>query len=282
MVREMSSMSITFKMAGTMANVLNDASSPSVQHPSLNFRKTTSTLENGINSNQANRAWQSENRTLTAAASETLDIYDLAAQDIGAGAGLDGVGQAIVFEEIVGIAIVNENDVDAAGALEIEAAAANGWTAIGDHTVANGGALYGQGVLIKLQLDTNGFDVVDASNHRLTFTATGGPVTYSIYLLGRHDDEESSSSSSSSSPSSVSSGSSSSASSSSSSSQSSSSSSTSSPSSTSSVTSSSFSEHSSSSSSSSSSATSSSSSGTSSSSATSSFSSQSSSSWSLP
>jgi len=260
MARSMSSMSVSFRMQGTLTNSLTDGSGPSVQQPSFNYSMSGTVLTSGINSNQCNRGWQSRNRSLGNGASETLDLYDMAGVDIGAGAGLDGVGQAIVFEEIVGIVIVNENDVDEDGALEISPAAANGWNAIGTHSVANDGALYGQGVLIKFQPDGRGLDIVDGATHKLTFTANGGDVTYSIYLLARHDDEESSSSSSSSSPSSTSSTSSSSASSESSSSSSS-------------VTSSSFSSHSSSSSGTSSS---------SSSSVTSSSSSESSSSWSAP
>lgn len=205
MTRQMDSMSISFKVNGTLKNVLDDGTGPSINHPSFSFTKSGTALSNGIGNNQANRAWQSRSRTIAGAGSETLDLYDLAGVDIGAGAGLDGLGQAIVFEEIVQIIFVNENDAGDDGALEIEPAAVNGWTPIGIHTVAVGGALYGQGLLVKQQLDGRGFDVEDGVSHEIKLSANGGDVTYSIYILGRHDDEESSSSSSSLSSSSTSS-----------------------------------------------------------------------------
>jgi len=197
MVRQMSSISVSFKSSGTLQNVLDDNTGPSVNHPAFSFTKSGTAITNGIGNNQANRSWQSKDRAIVGGASETLDLYDMAGVDIGAGAGLDGLGQAIVFEEIVQLVIVNENEAGADGALEIEPGAPNGWTPIGTHTVATDGALYGQGVLIKQQLDERGFDVEDGVSHQLKLTANGGNVSYSIYILGRSDDEVSSSSSSS-------------------------------------------------------------------------------------
>lgn len=196
MARQMDTMTISYRVSGTLKNVLADGTGPSINHPNFSFSRSSTVITNGIDSNQANRAWQSTGRTLAAGTSVTLDLYDLAGEDIGAGAGMDGLGQPITFEEIVAIVIVNENAVDTDGALEIAPAAVGGWTPIGTHTVASGGALYGQGLLIKQQLDGRGFDVQDGVSHRITLTANGGDVKYSIYLLARHDDEESSSSSS--------------------------------------------------------------------------------------
>jgi len=258
MTRRITNASFVLRMTGTMQNLLDDGTGPTVTHPSLQYQKDMSVMSSGVDNNQFNRVWQSEDRTILSGVTETLDMYDLAAVNIGAGAGLDGLGQAVDFEEIVGIAIINENAAGADGALEITPNAGNGWTALGSHTVATGGALYGQSVFCKFQPDRRGFDVTDAANHLLDLTANGGDVVYSIYLMARNDDEESSSSSSSSSASSSSSSVSS-----SSSSPSSESSSSVSSSSSSSVTSSS---HSSKSSSSSGTSSSSSSSGTSSSS----------------
>lgn len=225
---------IEAKLTASYINTLDDGSSTSISHPNGNYKPT---MANGLNANQANRGWQSKNRDLPNASNETLDIYDLVSVDIGAGTGKDGLGQSITFEEIVGIMIVNENAVSASGQLEIEAGNVNGWDAIGEHTVTNGGALKGQGCLFKSQVAEAGLDITDASAHTLKFTASGGDVTYSIYILARHDDNESSSSSSSSSSQSSSSSSSSSVSSSSSSSSSSTTHSSGSSSSPSSVTS---------------------------------------------
>ena len=182
-------------MTATVQNTLDDGRATTVAHPLLNYAPS---LSNGIGPNQANRGWQSTNRPLANGANETLDLYDFAGVDLGAGAGLDGVGQAVVHEEIVAIAIVNENAIGAAGQLEIRPGPGNGWSPIGIHTVANGGALRGQGFLMKVQPADDGFDVTDAANHLIRFTSNGGALTYSIYLLARHDDDESSSSTSSS------------------------------------------------------------------------------------
>jgi len=155
------------------------------------------TLTNGVSINQSNRAWENRDIALTSAATDTIDLYDLGSIDIGAGAGADGVGQALVFEEIVGIIIVNEST--STGSLEVFPNAVNGWDPIGIHTVALGGALPPDGMLMKYSPNTDAFDVTDASSHKIDLKASGGNLTYSIYVIGRHDDDDSSSSSSSSS-----------------------------------------------------------------------------------
>lgn len=100
--RSMSGIVLELELSGTLQNTLNDAKVASVRHPSLSYRAT---ILDGCEVSQANRGWQSESRPLGSGASETLDLYDLGAVDIGGGAGLDGLGQSIVFEEIVAIAI---------------------------------------------------------------------------------------------------------------------------------------------------------------------------------
>ena len=194
--RSLTAPKISLSMSATVKNTLTDATSTSVAQPVLNYAPT---LASGFSAGQTNRGWQSKSRVLYNGGAETLDLYDMAGVDIGAGAGLDGVGQAIVFEEIVAIAIVNDNAVTAPGLLQIEPSSSNGFTALGSHTVALGGAIAGQGCVFKAQPHENGFNITDASNHNLKMTAIEGPVTYSIYILARHDDDESSSSSSSSS-----------------------------------------------------------------------------------
>ncbi len=195
MPRSLLSPKISVRMSATLRNLLVDSSKASVNHPNLNYAPPPG---NGVDANQASRGWQSVGRVLFAGAAESLDLSDFAAVDIGAGAGMDGVGQAVDYEEVVAIAVVNENAVDAAGQLEIEGPAiANGFDPIGDHTVALDGALLGQGFLMKVQVAAVGFNIDPAGNRFIEFTANGGPVTYSIYLLTRHEDVEMSSSSSS-------------------------------------------------------------------------------------
>ncbi len=192
--RSLSGTKIALKMTSTVQNTLTDGTVSSVAHPTWSYSQS---LSDGVEDKQANRAWQSEDRALGSGASEVLDLYDMGGVDIGGGAGLDGLGQAVSpFEEIVAIAIVCESLSTAAGRLEIIPDSTNGWAPIGSHTVANGGALAGGGVLFKCQVTENAFAITDASSHRINIKANGGALSYSIYILARHDAETSSSSSS--------------------------------------------------------------------------------------
>jgi len=193
--RSLSNPKIKVEMSATLRNTLTDGQVASVSSPSLSYSKT---LTDGFGASQANRGWMSKSRTIASGAQETISISNMAGLDIGAGEGNDALGQAMDLEEVVAVCIVNENAVGTAGQLEIVPASSEGWTAIGSHTSDNGGALRGQGMLFKTQLDEAGFDVDPTNNHRITLRAVGGAITYSIYVLGRNDDETSSSSSSSS------------------------------------------------------------------------------------
>lgn len=194
MARTLSSGRVSVSIAATITNTLTDGSTAS----SSISGSASRSLSNGVSANQANRAWQKKSATLSSGASTVIDLYDFVGEDVGAGDGNDAIGQAMSpVEEIAAILIVNENAVTADGILEVEPDSSNGWTPIGTHTAATGGGLRGQGILLKSQTAEAGFDVTDASSHRLKLTANSADVTYSVYVLGRHDDEESSSSTSS-------------------------------------------------------------------------------------
>jgi len=194
MVRSLTSPKINLKMTATLTNTVTDGSSTSVAHPAFNH---TVTLTSGCEDNQANRAWQSADRSLAAGSQDILDLADMSGIDIGAGSGKDALGQTVDYQEIVAIVVVNENAVTDDGYLEVEPASSEGWNPIGIHTGALGGALYGQGLLIKFNPAEVGFPIT-ANSHRITFKAVGAAVTYSVYILARDDSEQSSSSSSSS------------------------------------------------------------------------------------
>ncbi len=150
MARSLSDPVIVVKLTATVKNTLNDGTVVGAAHPALNYAPN---LTSGAEANQANRGWQSLNRQLGSGGTETIDIFDMAGIDLGAGEGADGAGQSMSpIEEIVGIAIVNNNAVGASGILEIEPDATNGWSPIGTHTAANGGGLRGQGILFKGQV----------------------------------------------------------------------------------------------------------------------------------
>ena len=193
--RSLSGGKVTVKLAGTLTNLLDDGSSgPSVNHPNLNYAKT---LLNGVQTTQANRSWQTSG-TLRIGQQIVLDLYGMVGVDIGAGDGKDGLGQDILFENIVAVCVVNDNVAGAVGELEVLPDDDEGWAPIGSH-LAGYGALKAQGLLLKVQPEEGGFDVIDGNQHRLLLRASGGTVAYSVYLMARHDDNESSSSASSSS-----------------------------------------------------------------------------------
>jgi hypothetical protein len=180
--RRISGVNITVRLSGSLQNVLDDLSSVSVVQPSLNYSQSLST---GVGSGQANRSWQ-QSGTLADGAQVTLDLHDMVGIDLGAGAGLDALGQAINFDDLMTVLILNDNEVALPGRLEVLPASSEGWLPIGEHTLANGGALLGQGMLLKTQPNEAGFTVSPAaSSHRLTLRASGGPVDYYVGLLAR-------------------------------------------------------------------------------------------------
>lgn len=185
---------INLEVKSTIKNLVDSGVSASAQ---IGRQVLNATMQTGVSANEANRAWERYGATITSGGTNTIDIYDFANIDIGAGTALDALGQTLAIEEVVGLMIFNRST--SAGHLEFEPDATNGWTPIGTHTVATGGALPPNGCFFIWSGNTDAYDVTDASSHRIKLTANGGNVTYDMILIGRHDDDESSSSSSSSS-----------------------------------------------------------------------------------
>lgn len=139
----------------------------------------------GTGAGQADRFWQSTGRTLTSGGSEDLDVYDLASLDIsGAGAGRDALGQVWTVAEIAGILV--HNRATSAGDLLIggkgTAAAWSIWLNNNDDAELT---LKPSGIFLLASTNDPAWGVTDTSNHLLTMLASGGAVTYDIYLLGR-------------------------------------------------------------------------------------------------
>jgi len=195
MTRSLSQPKINLRITAELVNTLSDGSETKVSHPDMQYRPT---LTSGASANQANRGFEVSSISVPNGGQVTISLRDFQGFDIGAGAGNDGVGQEILYEEIVAIGIQNDNVVTSAGRLEIIAASSEGTNILGNHTVANGSALPGQGILVKCAPSESGFDL-SASSHRITLKASGAAVLASLYILARHDDEVSSSSSSESS-----------------------------------------------------------------------------------
>ena len=190
------------------AEIKNTLSNGKVASASVgNTAFISQALTSGVQNKQINRAWEAD-FDIPINTNIELNLFTFGGKDIGAGTALDGLGQSMDLEEVV-LVCIKHNGTDAglpAGAtLEIEPAAASGWTAIGSHTVANGGALKAGGVLLKFNPGEAGFDIQGGTAERIKLSAKLGAVNCTVVIFGRNDDDDSSSSSSTSSGSSSSS-----------------------------------------------------------------------------
>jgi hypothetical protein len=200
MARGISNVKAKLDLAGAITNSLSTGSASSNVGATAIVKLT---LGDGADNNQANRFWQYRSQTLLDGVSIDIDLYGASGIDIGAGVGKDALGQDMDAEEIVGLLIVNETVQGSEGstAVYLEVNVTNPdkpATWIQAQTVANGGAITQGGVRFWWQPHNVGLDVENGVAHNVRLTANGGDVTYSIYVLGRHDDEVTSSSSSSS------------------------------------------------------------------------------------
>ncbi len=138
----------------------------------------------GTTANKADRAWWSLGRAL-AVGSEDFDLYDLASVDIGAGAGLDPLGQALAFAEICLLIVVN-NDAD--GSLRVGGKATTAaWNSPFGGSDDDAYILIPPGGFIVLACPSDpAWVVADTSNHLLKVEAITADVSdYDIILLGR-------------------------------------------------------------------------------------------------
>jgi len=194
---------VTLQLQATLVNTLNNTGKTATsQVGNASFVGDTYRVS-GVSSGEMNRAWEDTEIAISSGADLELNLATLIGEDIGAGFGKDAVGQTIDLEEVVMIVIKNTTTANAGALggpfLEIQPAMASGWTAIGEHTVANSGAIPPGGVLLKYAPGEAGFDVQPGTAERIKLTASGGDITASILIFGRNDDDESSSSSSASS-----------------------------------------------------------------------------------
>lgn len=139
----------------------------------------------GTGAGQADRFWQSTGRTLASGGAEDIDVYDLGSLDIsGAGAGRDALGQAWTVAEIAGMLVFNR--AASAGKLLIggkgTSAAWSDWLNANDDAELT---LPPSGIFLIAATNDPAWAVADTTNHLLTMTASGGAVTYDLYLLGR-------------------------------------------------------------------------------------------------
>lgn len=136
----------------------------------------------GNQANQAEAHWASVGRALAESASETIDLYDFGSLDVGAGAGLDPLGQALALASIRMLLVVNHADSEGTLLIGADGTAA-AWNSLfnGDDEAA----IVCPPGSVRLFLDSiAGLAVEDAANHLLKMAATGGDLKYDIYIWG--------------------------------------------------------------------------------------------------
>lgn len=193
--RRVAGATFTLPFQATLVNTFTSGKSASA---SLDGDLIPNGISNGIQANEITRAWAETAITIDADTDLDIDLADLAARDIGAGVGVDALGQDIIMEEIVCLIIKN---VSGDGILEINSTLpASPWLAIPQYSarVAVGGGIKTGGCRVWFEPHEQALDTV-GSGAEVRLRANGGSVTAAVYVFGRHDDDDSSSSSTSSS-----------------------------------------------------------------------------------
>jgi hypothetical protein len=145
----------------------------------------TNTFTDGSAINKAQRWWISEARTLSNGATEDIDMFDLASVNIGAGAGLDSLGQSVSMTGIKAI-MVTVSSASSTGIIVGNKNATTAWNA-GFNASDTGAVNVGVGGIFLLSNPSAaGIAVADTTNHLLKITDDGGGSgsIYSIAWLG--------------------------------------------------------------------------------------------------
>lgn len=184
MTEQISGAQVSVTLQATLQNSIDGNSVLAAASQGYQYNPTQPT--NGTGANQADRIWSDSGRTLTDGNSESLDVYDLGSIDLGAGAGRSALGQAVTFDEIVGLMIINRSP-SGGGDLVIggEGSGAAWSTLFNGSDTAKLGPVGPGGCLFVYSPDTSAISVEDAVDHLLKIEAAGGDVTYDIVILGR-------------------------------------------------------------------------------------------------
>lgn len=145
-------------------------------------------LLTGIGEDQINRAISKRDIELADDSFISIDLFDFAGFDAGAGDGKDALGQSNAWNQVVMILVILK--AGSLGALRIGgegtgAAFNSPWD--GNDSARNiiRATENLPGVFLIMNPDAAGYEVTDATNHLLKFHAVGGEVTFSVCLFGR-------------------------------------------------------------------------------------------------
>jgi len=185
MAREFSG-DIQITVSGTYKNTQQtDAQTKTDPQVSIGLANAIAlSITNGTGIDQAQREWQSQDRTLASAGTLTLDVFDFGSEDIGGGAGNDALGQSLALTGVKLLLV--RNIVKASGGIllvggEGSAAAWNSpFNAVDTSLVP----VVQGGILVMVAPTAAGYAVADASNHLLKFEASGGACDFDIVIIG--------------------------------------------------------------------------------------------------
>lgn len=172
---------------GTIKNILSDVSGD-FSSAQVGEALAAIQLSTGVEANQMNRGITKRKYALASGEIVQVDVYDLAALDVGGGAGKDGLGQAVAQDEAVMILVVLK--AGSAGALRI---GGNGtgaaWNSIFDGNDSAKTILRAStanpGIFLLFTPSETGYAIEDATNHLLQFEAVGGTLEFALHLWAR-------------------------------------------------------------------------------------------------
>ncbi len=141
-----------------------------------------SSLSNGTAANKAQRTWESLGRTISTGSSENIDVFDLGSIDIGAGAGLDSLGQALAFTGIKALYVKNSDTSTGTLTVGAEGSAA-AWNSLFASDTGGIDLVPGASILVQ-DPSALGLAVADSSNHLLKMADSSGGLTYDIVIIG--------------------------------------------------------------------------------------------------
>lgn len=171
-------------LKATVQNFVDNAANPNAQVALGVAFAQSPPLGSGVAALQADRMWQSTGRVLVSAANETINLYSFAGIDIGAGAGNGPLGGAMAQIAIVAVLVINR--ATSIGNMVVGGqGTANAW--LGGCLNANTSTLtfHPGGGAMLFDPSATAFTVGAASNNLLQVAASGGNITYDIYVLGR-------------------------------------------------------------------------------------------------
>lgn len=174
---------------GTIINALTGADTD----PDAGWGQVMDALNliTGVEDGQFNRAIYKANVALASGSSMSLDVFDFAGFDAGAGDGKDLLGQQMALDEIVAIIVYVRAGSD--GGLVI----GNDGTGASLNSIFDGtdtgkigpirATALMPGIFLLFSPSVDGWEVNDATNHILKFQSVAGALNFDLVILGREN-----------------------------------------------------------------------------------------------